>query len=155
MKMKDFAGVSEEDQYANTLPEGLGPMVKFPDWAYADELNKTQKKIAEQKEKEARQVQRGHIDFVPASAASASSSTNATPSGRGGTKGGGSAAERVMAGLDKDRDSGSSREREGGGARKTRFDSRDGRTREVERRGGRDEPRRSRFRSRSRSPRRR
>ncbi|KAF2499778.1 hypothetical protein BU16DRAFT_615159 [Lophium mytilinum] len=133
-KLMEFAGISEIDQYASTLPEELAIPSKFPKWAYADQLVASQKEITKQREAEQAKVQREAIEFVPASASGASSRA-ATP---GGNLSRGSAAERVMANLDKEKPSPLVQDR--------------GKRKEYEHRGGRDEPRRRRFRSRSRSP---
>ncbi|KAF2810133.1 uncharacterized protein BDZ99DRAFT_462735 [Mytilinidion resinicola] len=137
-KLMEFAGISETDQYASTLPEELAIPSKFPEWAYADQLVASQKEITKQREAEQARVQREAIEFVPASASGASSRA-ATP---GGYLSRGSGAERVMAGLD--------REKPGPSLVQDRS-----KRKEYEHRGGRDEPRRRRFHSRSRSPRRR
>jgi hypothetical protein len=94
-KLKQHARISDEEQYATTIPEDLAVPVSFPPWAYADELNKSQAKIKQKREEEAKKKPREAIDFVPASGSSASSRTT-TP--RTGAK---STAERVLLGLDK------------------------------------------------------
>jgi hypothetical protein len=137
-KLMEFAGISEVDQYATTLPQDLAIPTKFPKWAYADELVAAHKEETKRREAEQAKIQREAIEFVPASASGASSRA-ATPAGNMAR---GSAAERVISGL----------ERENTGP--TPAQDRNKR-REYEHRGGRDEPRRRRFHSRSRSPRRR
>ena len=62
-KLMDFAGISEEEQYASTLPEGLGVPTAFPPWAYVEELRASQKKIGKRKEQEKSGAPR---EFVPA-----------------------------------------------------------------------------------------
>ncbi|KAL2351737.1 HCNGP-like protein-domain-containing protein [Cryomyces antarcticus] len=143
-KMTKFAGVEEQDQFASTLPPSLAVPTSFPAWAYADELAKTQQAMTKKLEEDRAKIQREAIDFVPA-AGSAASSRGATPGATGGRGVKGSAAERVMAGLNRDR-SGSPAGPNGGNVR------------DVERSGRRMEGRRNRFddsRSwhRSRSPR--
>jgi hypothetical protein len=96
-KLRQHAGISEEEQYATTLPGDLAVPTSFPPWAYADELNKSQAKIRQKKEDEAKKKPREAIDFVPATGSSASSRTT-TP--RAGAK---STAERVLLGLDKEK----------------------------------------------------
>ncbi|TKA69229.1 hypothetical protein B0A49_06517, partial [Cryomyces minteri] len=101
-KMMKFAGVEEQDQFASTLPPSLAIPTSFPAWAYADELAKTQQAMTKKLEEDRVKVQREAIDFVPA-AGSAASSRGATPGATGGRGVKGSAAERVMAGLNRDR----------------------------------------------------
>lgn len=102
-KLMDFAGIDEDEQYTTTLSEDLWDPTGFPPWAYKEELAKSQQEISKQKEQERARIQRESIEFVSASA-SANSSRAATPSGLGPTKGlRSSAAERVMAGLDRER----------------------------------------------------
>lgn len=63
-----FAGLSENDQYATTLPYGLKPVPDngFPYWAYGPELNRTQERLRKQKERE----KGGKVEFVSSKAAS-------------------------------------------------------------------------------------
>ena len=99
-KLMDFAGLDEQQQYATTLPVDLWDPAGFPEGAYKEELLKSQQDILKRKEEEKAKASRESIDFV-----SAGQST------RGGTLGfgagskaiGGSALERVMAGLDPER----------------------------------------------------
>ncbi|OCK75848.1 hypothetical protein K432DRAFT_385899 [Lepidopterella palustris CBS 459.81] len=136
-KLMGFAGLSDMDQYASTLPEEVAVPTSFPEWADAKQLAMTQKGITKRREEEQARTQREAIDFVPA-AGSAASSRTATPGGRGSR---GSAAERVMAGLD--------REKPGPPLVPDRS-----KRREFERKGSRFDDSRSRYRSRSRSPKR-
>lgn len=92
-KLMQFAAVADEKQYATTLPAGLWNPVGFPEWAYKEELGTAQKEISRRKEEERAKTQRESIDFV----SSASGNIGTAKSMRG------SAAERVMAGLDLDR----------------------------------------------------
>lgn len=66
-KLMDFAGVSEEEQYASTLPEGLAVPVAFPPWAYFEELRASQKRILKAKEQKKSGTPRDTIIFVSAS----------------------------------------------------------------------------------------
>ena len=93
-KLKGHAGISDEEQYATTLPENLAVPTSFPPWAYADELNNSQAKNRQRKENEVKKKGRDAIDFVPAAGSGASSRTS-TPRGAGQ-----SAAERVFGGLE-------------------------------------------------------
>ena len=94
-----FAGLENQDQYTNTLPMDLWDPAGFPPSAFKDELAKSQHKTTKLKETEKARTQRENIEFV--------SATNSGQSSRGGTPGvkglKGSAAERVMAGLDRNR----------------------------------------------------
>lgn len=100
-KLMDHAGLGEQDQYSTTLSENLWNPNDFPSWAYKEELAKSQQEVAKRKEEERARTPRESIDFVPATR-SGHSSRGATPSVNPGVKGlRGSAAERVMAGLDR------------------------------------------------------
>ncbi len=114
-KLMDFADVSEEDQYATTLPKDVWDPSGFPKWAYKDELAKSQQQVLKRKEEE---KLGGPREFVPASG-SGESSRSATPSAapRGAPI---SAAERVMAGLDRGK---SNSPQVAGTKRKSRFES--------------------------------
>lgn len=65
-KQMDFAGISQEDQYASSLPESIAVPTRFPEWAYADKLVAAHSKIAKKREEERAKVQREAVDFVPA-----------------------------------------------------------------------------------------
>lgn len=139
-KLMDFAGISEEDQYASTLPPEVTVPTSFPAWAYVDQLGKTQQEITKKREAEKAKMQREAIDFVP-STGSGASSRAATPGSTAGRSVRGSAAERIMAGLDRDKPR--SPMTQDGMKRK-----------ETERRRTRFDDTGSGYRSRSRSPRR-
>jgi len=120
-KLMDFADIDEKAQYASTLPRDLWNPDAFPEWAYKEGLAKSQQQVLKRKEEEKLRGQRESVDFVPA-AASGESSRSGTP----GTVAGvripvKSAAERVMAGLDKGRSN--SPQVQAGMKRKTRFES--------------------------------
>ncbi|KAF9730574.1 hypothetical protein PMIN06_006557 [Paraphaeosphaeria minitans] len=89
-KLMDFASITDEDRYASTLPQGLGVPVSWPDWAYGEALNASQKiMITKAKESERSRVPRGSVDFVPAK--------SGTTSGKGSRQ---IAAERAIGGTD-------------------------------------------------------
>ncbi|KAF7867272.1 hypothetical protein EAF04_005355 [Stromatinia cepivora] len=119
-KLMDFADIDEAEQYATTLPKDLWNPAGFPEYAYKEELAKSQQKILKEKEEKKARGHREALDFVPA--------TNPADAGRGGTlhtggingKGQQSAAERIMAGLDKGR---SNSPHTQGVKGKTRFES--------------------------------
>lgn len=107
----DFAGIDDQGQYATALPKHIWDPTAFPPSAYKEELAKSQQEILKRKEEEKRAVQRQAVDFVPASG----EGTGAGSSGGGGgarvtesirisnASSGRSAAERIMAGLDRER----------------------------------------------------
>lgn len=117
-KLMAFSDIDEAGQYATTLPKDLWNPDAFPGYSYKEELAKSQQKITKRKEEERLKSQRERVDFVPATVMEPLSRSG-TPGigGRGGQK---SAAERVMAGLDRGR---SSSPQVAGQKRKTRFDS--------------------------------
>lgn len=95
-KLMASAGVDEQDQYNTTLPVEIWNPKGFPTWAYKEELAKSAQEITKKRDEESSRLQRESIDFV--------SATNAEESIRNSTKGlKASAAERVMAGLDRER----------------------------------------------------
>ena len=101
----EFAGVKDQQQYATTLPADLWDPEGFPDFAYKEELAKSQKEISKRKEEEKAKATREGIEFVSATD-SGQPSRGVTPGiGVGSKPTRGSAAERVMAGLDRDRKS--------------------------------------------------
>ena len=117
-KLIDFSSIDEAGQYESTLPKELWNPGTFPGHAYKEELAKSQQKILMKTEDEKARGQRENVEFVPASTNVESTSRAGTPGHivRPGQK---SAAERVMAGLDRGR-SGSLQAQ--GTKRKTRFD---------------------------------
>lgn len=117
-KLMDFSDIDEAEQYHTTLPSELWNPDGFPLYAYKGELSKSQQKIHKTKEEEKMRGQRESVDFVPASAGD-SSNRSGTPGvgSRGGQK---SAAERIMAGLDRGR---SNSPQVQGVKRKSRFES--------------------------------
>jgi hypothetical protein len=59
--MMDMAGISTVDSYALAEPEDLALPRNWPQWANAEELNKTQKRLAKKKERETGEK----VEFVP------------------------------------------------------------------------------------------
>ena len=89
------AGLSSEQQYTTSLPSELWNPLAFPTWAYKEELAEAQHILSKKKEDERVNHQRGSIEFIAAG-------TPAKPSGLVVPRGSkASAAERLMAGLDK------------------------------------------------------
>ncbi|KAH8676782.1 HCNGP-like protein-domain-containing protein [Tricladium varicosporioides] len=117
-KLMDFAGIDEAGQYSTTLSKDLWNPDCFPEYAYKEQLAKSQQKILKRKEEEKARGLRESVDFVPASA-TADPSRAGTPisAAKSNQK---SATERIMAGLDRGR---SNSPQIQGVKRKTRFDS--------------------------------
>jgi hypothetical protein len=113
-KLMDFSDIDEASQYATTLSNELWNPGSLPEFAYKEELSKNQQRILKKREDEKIRGLRESVEFVPATASS-ESSRNGTP--RLGQK---SAAERIMAGLDRGR---SNSPQVQGTKRKTRFES--------------------------------
>jgi hypothetical protein len=65
-KLMDFAGISQEDQYATPWSNERAVATKWPDWAYGEELLAAHEKIARTKEQEKASNPRQTVDFVPA-----------------------------------------------------------------------------------------
>lgn len=125
-KLRDFAGIDGDQQYASSLPDDLAVPTVFPEWAYADELNKIQAQISKKREKDKAQQVRDSVAFVPASSTtSTSSSRNGTP-GASGRSAPTSATERIMAGLDgaKGASAAAGAKRSDSSQQKSRFDPR-------------------------------
>ena len=102
-RLMDFAGLEDQDQYCTSLPQNVWDPKAFPPWAYKEELAKSQQAVTKKIEEEQARTQRERVEFVAATN-SGRSSRGQTPVVPVGTKGPrGSAAERVMAGLDSER----------------------------------------------------
>ena len=99
-KLMESAGLEGSVQYSTTLPLELWDPLKFPEQAYKEMLGKSQQEMTKKKEKERAKGQQGSIDFV--------SAHNPTQPSRGGAPvtsikaTGRSAAEKIMAGLDRE-----------------------------------------------------
>jgi hypothetical protein len=103
LKLMDFAGIQEGDQYASSLPKNLWNHEALPEWAYKEELSKSQQKMRKRNEEEKAREQRQSIDFVPATTSEELNRSSISNYGVAGKTLGRSAAERVMAGLDRER----------------------------------------------------
>ncbi|KAL8821575.1 MAG: hypothetical protein Q9223_000419 [Gallowayella weberi] len=103
-KLMSSAGLPDSHQYGTTLSKDIWDPSAFPDWAYKEELAKSQELITRRKEEDIVRTQRNSIDFVSA-ASEAKPDFGATSSLTVGTKSSraSSAAERVAAGLDQDK----------------------------------------------------
>ncbi|RPB04191.1 HCNGP-domain-containing protein [Choiromyces venosus 120613-1] len=142
-KLTEFVGVTGGDQYVSCLPKELWDPFGFPEEAFADKLAKSQIEMLEKRQAE----ERSRIDFVGSTAVSTPPATSpSSRDRRAGNAGGRSAAERVMAGLDRERNG----ERDTGPGRKESSGRWDERPRER-RREGDERKKRSRSSSRERS----
>lgn len=112
-KLMDFAEINEKEQYASTLSKEIWDPNVFPEWAYREELVKSQKQVLKKKEEEKSSGKRTAIDFVSGTASGESSRLKGRISGN-------STSERMMAGLESSR---SSSTQVAGKKRKTRFES--------------------------------
>lgn len=102
-KLMNFAGVEERNQYATTLSMDTWNPAGFPTWAYKEELAKSQQDISKKKEELNSRLHRESLEFVSANSTGISGK-GVTPASDAGLKGSrGSVAERVMAGLDRER----------------------------------------------------
>lgn len=93
--------MEEDDQYATTLPKDVWNPLGFPAWAFKEELAKSQQEILKKREEAKARQQRESIDFVSPAASIKGAGGSASEAGSKGFRG--SVAERVMAGLDRDR----------------------------------------------------
>ncbi|KAI9823230.1 MAG: hypothetical protein M1826_000243 [Phylliscum demangeonii] len=113
-KLTLFAGIDDLDQYVAALPTDVYDPTAFPDAAYKEALARSQQDILKAREEERTRVPRQALDFVPPAAAAAPPDSRAETGWRQpetsdpdrglnvGRRGPGqSAAERVMAGLDR------------------------------------------------------
>lgn len=102
-KLVAAAGLEEEDQYNTTLPDDIWNPKGFPPWAYKEELAKSQQEVTKKREEERSRMQRESMNFVSATISGDSTKTG-TPTATMVTQSSkASAAERVMAGLDRER----------------------------------------------------
>lgn len=89
--------MEEGDQYATTLSKDVWDPLGFPAWAFKEQLAKTQQEILKKREEAISRQQRESIEFASVKGGGGSTSEASSKGFRG------SAAERVMAGLDRDR----------------------------------------------------
>jgi hypothetical protein len=95
-KLLDFAGISEEEQYASSLAADVAVPTVFPEWAYAEQLKASQKQILKEREQKKSKAPRDALEFVSATKSGTSSGAG-TPSGRPSRQ---SAAEKDRTGSD-------------------------------------------------------
>ncbi|KAK2783927.1 hypothetical protein FQN52_009448 [Onygenales sp. PD_12] len=100
-KLMEHAGIDEQVQYATSLPADLWDTSTLPPWGYKEELQKSQQDIRRKIEEKKASTPREAIDFVSGGASGESSRGGTPASGKGKL----SAAERVMAGLSRERTS--------------------------------------------------
>ncbi|PGH10824.1 hypothetical protein AJ80_07375 [Polytolypa hystricis UAMH7299] len=98
-KLMSHAGIGEQDQYASSFPTDLWDISALPEWGYKEELNKSQQDIRRKIEEKKTAGQRDAVDFVSGGVSGESSRGGTPSSGRGRA----SAAERVMAGLSREK----------------------------------------------------
>ena len=99
-KLMDHAGLHEQDQYSFTFSENLLNPRGFPPWTYKEELARSQQVVAKKKEEERAKAPHESIEFVSAAGAGSSGKGSTTTVNNGVGVVQGSAAERVMAGMD-------------------------------------------------------
>ncbi|PGH07613.1 hypothetical protein GX51_01621 [Blastomyces parvus] len=105
-KLMEHAGIDAQAQYSTSLPKDLwDPVTTLPPWGYKEELLKSQQEVRRKIEEKKASGPREAIEFVPGSGGgggSGDSSRSGTPSN---AKVRPSAAERVMAGLSREKTS--------------------------------------------------
>ncbi|OQE01624.1 hypothetical protein PENVUL_c042G04053 [Penicillium vulpinum] len=67
-KMMEHAGINEQSQYDTSLPADLWDTSNLPNWAFKEELLKTQQDLRKQSEEKKASGQRTSVDFVSGSA---------------------------------------------------------------------------------------
>ena len=101
-KLIASAGVDSQEQYSSTLSKDLWDPAGFPPWAYKEDLAKSQQELTKEKEAKA-PSQRDSIDFVPGTLTDRSAGRGIPASNSTRADSRVSAAERVMAGLNRDK----------------------------------------------------
>ena len=102
-KLMKSAGVEEHTQYNTTLSKSLWDPEDFPSWAYKEALLTSQQMASKKKAEEKAKAPRSSIDFVSAGGSGQSSRVGTPGLGTSARHMKGSAAERVMAGLDREK----------------------------------------------------
>ncbi|EEH37946.2 hypothetical protein PAAG_00867 [Paracoccidioides lutzii Pb01] len=101
-KLMEHAGVDGQAQYSTSLPKELwDPVSTLPPWGYKEELLKSQQEVRRKIEEKKASGPREAIDFVSAGGGGQSREPATPPGGKSRP----SAAERVMAGLNRERTS--------------------------------------------------
>ncbi|KAJ5477252.1 hypothetical protein N7539_007396 [Penicillium diatomitis] len=67
-KMMEHAGIKEHEQYNTSLPSDIWDVSNLPQWAFKDELLKTQQEVRQSREEKNATGQRSSIDFVSTAA---------------------------------------------------------------------------------------
>ncbi|KAF1987821.1 hypothetical protein K402DRAFT_375308 [Aulographum hederae CBS 113979] len=130
-----FAGLSQEQTYASSLPEDLAVPTGWPKWAYVDELGKAQARISKERQEERARGQAEGLGQRFATATATASKEGVKSKGETPDSRGAGVAEKGRGGLDRDGGKGSAapekrksrfddRPRDDGGERKSRFDQR-------------------------------
>lgn len=117
-KLMDFAEIGEDNEYATSLAHDLWNPKGFPSWTYKEELATSQQNVL--KQQEAEKKGRTAVDFVSATTSNEPSRNGILGPVSGSKVAPLSAAERVMAGLERGR---STPPVHAGMKRKTRFES--------------------------------
>ena len=94
------AGAEASQQHATTLPLDLWDPSAFAECTYKEALGKNQQEILKKREDEKVKNQRNNLDFVPAGTSKVTYQSGTSDHGNKGAKG--SAAERVVEGLDRE-----------------------------------------------------
>ena len=100
-KLMTSAGLEDTEQYANRLPQNLLDASAFPEWAFKEELAKSQKRLATMREAECQGMQRESVDFVPAADFEGQVAKNGPLSTFQSTGSRSGLSERAIAGLSK------------------------------------------------------
>ncbi|KAF7712719.1 Uncharacterized protein PECH_006773 [Penicillium ucsense] len=67
-KMMEHAGIKEHEQYNTSLPSDIWDVSNLPQWAFKDELLKTQQEVRQSREEKNATGQRSSIEFVSTAA---------------------------------------------------------------------------------------
>lgn len=98
-KLMTFAGLGQGDQYVTTLSKDLWEPEGYPPCAYKEQLVETQQAISNRREEERSRLQRDCIEFIPGTRTGHSISGETTSPELRSKGPRVSVAERVMAGL--------------------------------------------------------
>ncbi len=116
----DFSDIDEVGQYSSTLSKDVWDPAAFPEWAFKEKLAARQQQTLKKLEEDKLKTPRDSLNFVPASTSGDSNRSGATGAGTTARIPQKSAAERIMAGLDR---RSNSPQLQSSLKRKSRFDS--------------------------------
>lgn len=102
-KLMDFAGLQHGDQYSTSLSKDIWDPEGFPPYAYKEKLAEMQQAISKRREEEKSRLQRESIEFVSGTNSEHSMSGKIQSSELKPKATRVSVAERVMAGLNRER----------------------------------------------------